>query len=116
MHTDDTVFHEHGVGKPTEGRPAVRARIAEIFEQTPDLGFEQQALHVGEDHFVTQYVLSGTTFGRRIICEGVDVFTVRDDKIVRKDTYVDLPKYFRQLGPLGLGRAVIHDVRSKLKT
>jgi predicted ester cyclase len=90
-------------------------RIAEIFEQTPDLAFEQQAVHFGEEHFVTRYVLSGTTFGRRIVCEGVDVFTVRDDKIVRKDSYVDMAKYFRQLGPLGFGRAAIHGVSAKLK-
>lgn len=54
MHSEDTVFHEHGVGEPAEGRAAVRARIAELFAQTPDLAFEQQAVHFGEDHFVTR--------------------------------------------------------------
>lgn len=113
MHTEDTVFHTHGVGEPAQGKPAVRSTIAELFEQSPDIAFELQATHFGDDHFVTRYTMSGTAFGRHVSCDGVDVFTVRDEKIVRKDTYLDLAAYFRQLGPLGFARAGLQEVRGK---
>ena len=98
MHTDDSVFHIHGAVEPAVGRDAVRDAIAALFEQSPDLRFEPQRVHFGEDHFVSEYVMSGTREGMQFACDGTDVFTLRDGLVARKDTYLDLVTYQRQLG------------------
>jgi uncharacterized protein (TIGR02246 family) len=98
MHTDDSVFHIHGAFEPALGRDAVRDLIATLFEQSPDLRFEPQRVHFGEDHFVSEYVVSGTRDGTQFACDGTDVFMLRGGLVARKDTYIDLLTYQRQLG------------------
>ena len=98
MHTDDTVFHLHGSGEPATGRAAVREAFAAGMAQWPDMRFERSAVYIGADHFVTQYRMSATTpDGRRIACEGADVFAVQDGFVRRKDTYLDWPAIQQQL-------------------
>src|SRR3954451_22269148 len=98
MHTDDSVFEIHGAGQPAVGREAVRTSIAEIFAQSPDLRFEPKRVHFGADHFVSEYLMSGSVAGNSFSVDGVDVFTVSDGLIARKDTYLYLIPYQRQAG------------------
>jgi steroid delta-isomerase-like uncharacterized protein len=98
MHTRDTVFDMHGLAEPAIGRDAVREAIAALFNQSPDLKFEPRRVHLGADHFVSEYEVSGTVDGKHFACEGVDVFTIRDGLIARKDTYLDGLSYQRQVG------------------
>jgi ketosteroid isomerase-like protein len=98
MHTDDTVFHLHDVAAPACGRAAVRGAIVGVFEQMPDLRFERRRVLFGPDHFVSEYVMSGTVNGKPFECDGVDVFTVLGGRIARKDSYVDWLACARQVG------------------
>lgn len=98
MHTDDTVFHMHDVAGPVSGRAAVRDAIVGLLEQSPDLHFERRRVMFGADHFVSEYVVSGTADGKPFACDGVDVFTLQDGLIARKDSYVDWLAYARQVG------------------
>ncbi len=98
MHTPDTVFHQHGIGEPAVGSDAVREAITEVFALAPDLAFDPRRMHFGDDHFVSEYEMSGTAGGRSFACDGVDVFTLRDGLVARKDTYVDLAGLMRQTG------------------
>lgn len=98
MHTDDTVFHMHGYAESATGRATVRDAIAALFDQSPDLHFESRRVHFGEDHFVSEYEVSGTADGKPFACEGVDVFTLRDGRVARKDTYIDWLAFQRQVG------------------
>jgi steroid delta-isomerase-like uncharacterized protein len=98
MHTHDTVFDMHGLAEPAVGRDAFRDAIEALFKQTPDLMFEPRRAHLGADHFVSEYEVSGTAEGKRFACDGVDVFTIRDGLIARKDTYIDGLSYQRQVG------------------
>ena len=97
MHTEDTVYHLHGGGDPAVGLAATREAFAAALAQWPDLSFERTQVHIGERHFVSQYRMSATTEGRRITCDGVDVFLVDDGKVARKDTYLDWPAIEAQL-------------------
>lgn len=97
MHTEDTVYHLHGGGNPAVGLAATREAFAAALAQWPDLSFERTQVHIGERHFVSQYRMSATTEGRRITCDGVDVFLVDDGKVARKDTYLDWPTIEAQL-------------------
>jgi steroid delta-isomerase-like uncharacterized protein len=98
LHTDDTVFHMHGYAPQFTGLVAVRAAIAALFEQSPDLRFESRRMHFGDGHFVSEYEVKGTVEGKPFACEGVDVFSVREGRIARKDTYIDWLGYRAQLG------------------
>jgi len=98
LHTDDSVFELHDVRAAATGREAVRALIAALITAVPDLRFEPKRAHFGADHFVTEYVMSGTAEGRRFAIAGADVFTMRDGSVGRKDTYLDWLSYQRQVG------------------
>ena len=98
MHTEDTVFHIHGYAEPATGRATVRDAIAALFDQSPDLRFESRRVHFGEDHFVSEYEISGTAADKPFACAGVDVFTLRDGLVARKDTYIDWLAFERQVG------------------
>lgn len=98
MHTEDTVFHLHGGAEPAVGSSAVREAFAAGIAQWPDIHFERKRVYVGERHFVSEYEMSATTTdGQRIVCDGVDVFAIVDDRIARKDTYLDLAAIQHQL-------------------
>ena len=97
MHTDDTVFHLHGFSEPATGLAAVRETIAATFARSPDLRFEKSRVYIGDEHFVSEYRMSGTSEGKPFACEGVDVIAVSDGLITRKDTYVDWAAMQRQL-------------------
>jgi uncharacterized protein (TIGR02246 family) len=98
LHTEDAVFHLHDVMEPWVGHDAIRAAAAGLFADQPDLGFEPVRVHLGDDHFVAEYVMSGTRDGKSFACDGTDVFTVRDGLVARKDSYVDWVTYQRQTG------------------
>ena len=101
MHSEDTVFHMHGMAEPAIGAAATRDAIAALFVQAPDIRFQRKTTYFGEGHIVTEYVVSGTVDGVPFACDGVDVLQLRDGRIARKDTYLDTVAYQRQLG-LGL--------------
>ncbi len=98
MHTDDTVFHLHGGSEPTMGLDPTRESFAATFAQSPDIRFEKSRVYIGDGHFVSEYQMSGSTEGKRFVCDGVDVIVVEDGRIARKDTYLDWPALQQQLG------------------
>lgn len=98
LHTEDTVFHLHGGAEPAAGLAATRDAFAASLADWPDLAFERTNVLFGDRHFVSQYRMSATAEGRRIECDGVDVFLVASGKIARKDTYLDWPAIQSQLG------------------
>jgi steroid delta-isomerase-like uncharacterized protein len=100
LHTEDTVFHLHGDAPPSVGLAAVREAFASAMAQWPDIRFERKRVNIGSAHFVSEYVMAATQAGQEIVCDGVDVFSVRDGLIARKDTYLDWAAVQRQLGEL----------------
>lgn len=98
MHTEDSVFHLHDIGPQAEGREAVRGLIVALLADVPDVRFELMRAHFGNDHFVTEYVMSGTVEGRSFAVDGADVFSIRDGLVARKDSYIDWASYEDQVG------------------
>lgn len=112
LHTDDSVFVAHAAGTPpAEGKEAVREAFAGYLALLPDINFAERALHVGEDHWVLESVMSGTVAqsievegealgesGARIEVDCVDVIEVRDGLVSSKQTYIDSLAMQRQLG------------------
>lgn len=98
LHTADSVFHLHDVADPFVGREAISAAAAGFLADSPDLAFEPVRVHLGDDHFVSEYVMRGTRDGRQFTCHGTDIFTVKNDLVQRKDSYIDWIAYQRQTG------------------
>jgi hypothetical protein len=98
LHTEDSVFHVHDILDAFVGRPAIAEAAAAFFTDSPDLAFERGRVHLGDDHIVSEYVMSGTLLGRRFACEGTDIFSVRDGLVARKDSSIDWHAYQAQTG------------------
>ena len=98
LHTDDSVFHLHDISPAATGRDAVRELVVAQLAAVPDLKFERVRVHFGPNHFVTEYVMSGTSEGRAFAVHGADVFSVQDLLVARKDSYIDWRAFTRQTG------------------
>jgi steroid delta-isomerase-like uncharacterized protein len=87
LHAPGMVFENHNAGERAAGDD-VRAHIASIFRNWPDLSFEGRATYVGADFVVQEWTATGThSTGRRVSWDGVDIFPFSDGKIARKDVY-----------------------------
>jgi steroid delta-isomerase-like uncharacterized protein len=112
LHTDDSVFQAHAAGTPPAGgKEAVREAFAGYLALLPDINFAERALHVGDDHWVLESVMSGTVAqpievegealgenGAHVEIDCVDVIEVRDGLVASKQTYIDSREMQRQLG------------------
>ena len=87
LHAPGMVFENWNAGERAAG-DAVRAHIAQIFENWPDLRFTGRSLYVGEDFVVQEWTAYAThPSGKELTWEGVDIFPFKDGKILRKDVY-----------------------------
>jgi hypothetical protein len=88
----DDEDHQHD-----QGRGIVGSAWA-IGTACPTCVLSQCGFISGPEHFVTEYVMSGTTQGNQFAIAGADVFTMRGGLVGRKDTYLDWLAYQRQVG------------------
>jgi ketosteroid isomerase-like protein len=88
FHTDEFVFENHTAGERAEGAEAARDHISGIFERWPTLRFSARALYPADAFAVCEWTASAVRpDGTRIEWDGVDVFPVRNGKLLRKDVY-----------------------------
>jgi ketosteroid isomerase-like protein len=88
---EDTVFENTNPppdGSRIEGREAVRAFWARWFANNPGATFEAEEVIVSGDRCTVRWVYRKLRDGRPWHLRGVDVFTVRDGKILAKLSYV----------------------------
>ncbi len=75
-------------GRRFVGRDAVRAAFAARFAGIPDVRYTDDDHFVAGDRGASEWTLSGTmTDGQRIEVRGCDLWTFRDGKVARKDSY-----------------------------
>ena len=86
LHAPGMVFENHTTGERVEGKD-VGPHIAEIFSNWPDLSFRGRRLYAREGLVVSEWTASATGDGHRLEWDGVDIFPIRDGKILRKDVY-----------------------------
>src|SRR5215213_3439710 len=93
------------------GPEGVRAYWAELFGASPDLRFDVDAMIAEGDRVAVQWSARGTFAGpgsyqgieptyARLDLEGLDLFEVRDGRIVREHAYTDGATFARQIGLL----------------
>jgi ketosteroid isomerase-like protein len=87
FHAPEMVFENHTADERVEG-DAVRAHIARIFENWPDLHFRGRQIYAREGLVVSEWTATATAAdGRRLEWDGVDIFPFREGLILRKDVY-----------------------------
>jgi ketosteroid isomerase-like protein len=70
------------------GREQVREAFAARFVGIPDIRYRQDEHFVDGDRGASEWTLSGTTTdGQRIEVRGCDLWTLRDGKVVKKDSF-----------------------------
>ena len=89
---DDAVFESprgpDRWGRRFEGKAAVREGLAARFIGIPDVHYGDDAHFVSGDRGASEWTLTGTTTdGQRLEVRGCDLWTFRDGKIVKKDSY-----------------------------
>lgn len=90
LHTPDSVFHLHSGQGPARGREAIREAVAGTFALVPDLAFDLVSLRVGEDFWVVQWKLSGTSAtGAPVDVDLADYVVVENGAVKEKHSYVD---------------------------
>jgi len=101
LHTADSVFQLHAPGYArAEGIDAVRESFAAVFALLPDVTFTSVRQRIGEDFWVLESLMQGTTAaGISISVDCVDVISVRDGLVASKDTYLDALAFQAQLTP-----------------
>ena len=92
MMTDDCVFDASAGsevnGQHNDGKQAVRAAYAEVFETFPDAHWANARHFVAGDRGVSEWTFTGTrTDGTRVEVTGCDLFTFREGKIAIKNSY-----------------------------
>jgi predicted ester cyclase len=98
---------------PVHGIEAVREAFGELFRQSPDLQFHRRCVHVGPDHFVSEWTITGsisetivvsglnaTPTSQELRFDGTDVIAIKDGKVISKHTYMDGLGLQRQLNDI----------------
>lgn len=89
---DDAVFESpkgpDPWGQRFVGKAAIRQAFEGRFTGIPDVRYQDDDHFVDGDRGASEWTLSGTTTaGQRIEVRGCDLWTMRDGKIVKKDSY-----------------------------
>jgi ketosteroid isomerase-like protein len=89
---DDAVFESprgpDPWGQRFEGKDAVKEAFAGRFAGIPDVRYTDDDHFVDGDRGASEWTLSGTTTaGQRIEIRGCDLWTFRDGKVIRKDSF-----------------------------
>ena len=92
MMTDDGVFDAsagpEANGQRSEGKQAVRAAYAAVFETFPDAHWANARHFVAHNRGVSEWTFTGTRKdGKKVEVSGCDLFTFRDGRIAIKNSY-----------------------------
>jgi ketosteroid isomerase-like protein len=75
-------------GQRFVGRDAIRAAFEARFAGIPDVRYQQDEHFLDGDRGASEWTLSGTTSdGQRIEVRGCDLWTIRDGKVVKKESF-----------------------------
>ena len=89
--TDDTVFEDTSPppdGRRIQGKAAVVEHWRAWFARNTEAVFEAEDIIVNEDRAVVRWIYRKARDGQPWHLRGVDIFTVRGDKVAAKLAYV----------------------------
>ncbi|MBI2206491.1 MAG: nuclear transport factor 2 family protein [Candidatus Rokubacteria bacterium] len=75
-------------GERVQGTGAIRVMLEHMFKTLPDIQFADATRWIAGNRGVSEWTCIATTpKGRRLEVRGCDLFTFRDGKVLRKDSY-----------------------------
>jgi ketosteroid isomerase-like protein len=84
----ETTAGKEVCGTRYEGRERVREAFARVFKMFPDAHFGNARHFVAGDRGLSEWVFTATSAdGKKIEVNGCDVFTFKDGKIAKKDSF-----------------------------
>ena len=89
--TDDCIFESTAPppdGVRYAGTQAVRKYWEQFFQNAPDAYFETEEIFPDENRCVVRWIYRKTKEGKPWHLRGIDLFRIRDGKIVEKFSYV----------------------------
>jgi len=89
---DDAVFESprgpEAWGQRFVGKERIRDAFAGRFSGIPDIRYQDDEHFVDGDRGASEWTLSGTTTaGQRVEVRGCDLWSLRDGKVVKKDSF-----------------------------
>jgi steroid delta-isomerase-like uncharacterized protein len=76
------------VGRTLRGKAAIKQALAARFKQIPDMRWDHQEYILAGERAVSVWTVRGTgADGEELNYEGCDLYTFRDGKIARKNTF-----------------------------
>ncbi|WP_343565357.1 nuclear transport factor 2 family protein [Kiloniella sp. b19] len=90
--SDDCVFYpvagDTVMGTKIEGAEAIRNAFVGVWTAMPDAQWANHSHFVCDDYGVSQWTFIGTNAeGMRVEAQGVDIFKIKDGKIVEKNAF-----------------------------
>lgn len=83
-----TVAGDNEYGNRVEGRDAIAKAFSAVWAGMPDAEWADHSHVVNGDNAVSRWTFKGTDKdGNRIEAEGVDLFTIKDGKLVKKEAF-----------------------------
>ena len=89
--TEDTVFEDTSPppdGRRIKGRAAVVEHWREWFARNPDARFDTEEVIISDNRAIVRWVYRKVRNGHAWHLRGVDIFTIRDGRVVAKLAYV----------------------------
>jgi ketosteroid isomerase-like protein len=76
------------VGRTLRGKAAIKQALAARFKQIPDMRWDHQEYILAGERAVSVWTVRGTgADGEELNYEGCDLYTFRDGKIIKKNTF-----------------------------
>lgn len=83
-----TVAGENVFGNKVEGREAIAKAFSAVWAAMPDAEWADHKHFVSGDRAVSEWTFRGTDAeGKRVEAQGVDLFTIRNGKLVMKQAF-----------------------------
>jgi steroid delta-isomerase-like uncharacterized protein len=103
LYTEDAVREDVPTGITSQGRAAIEALAAGLFEMDADVRLDVTGGFVGETWAVVEWTYSGihAQSGGEVTFRGVSVLELTDGQISRETDYYDLPEMQAQIAAAG---------------
>lgn len=107
FYTEDAVLYQAPIKKTLVGLDYIVARLKDFSEMSEDSRFTIRDLHVDGDTAILEFNIAGThtgrfldfePTGRRLDIDSCLIFEVRDGRITKHTTYLDIATVLRALG------------------
>lgn len=115
---DDAIFVDPLIPDPVKGKDAIKQVFYDFLEFVPDLYCEIQNLFIGGDQVVvglfrirgtvrkSLFRMPDSVIGKTLELQEVEIFKLKDGKVIHESAYFDMVAMMRQLG---LNDIAMHD-------